>query len=233
MTDGATVATVAASACPRAGGGSCSYRPYTYPGRSRACAGFAAGTQAHTVPACRATVMPPPVDPVGLLALLTRVRAQRVAAGELAPERLHDVRAFKSCYAELGYLRRLAAAGRGDGGHEHAPAGHGPRGLASGVADRRRRGVGGPGSASPHCPPASGSPAVDGPIALADRHRPRRRGASHRARASRTAGRQCRGAAGRRASFKALAGSIREGAQHRVSDGYPHGRRPWTAAGCV
>jgi hypothetical protein len=50
-----------------------------------------------------------------VLALLTRVRAHRVAAGELAPGRLYDVRAFKSCYAELGYLRRLAAAGRAGG----------------------------------------------------------------------------------------------------------------------
>jgi hypothetical protein len=56
--------------------------------------------------------LPAPVEPVHLLALLTRVRAQRVAAGKLAPGRLYDVRAFKSAYAELGYLRRLAAAGR-------------------------------------------------------------------------------------------------------------------------
>jgi hypothetical protein len=56
--------------------------------------------------------LPPPVEPVQLLALLTRVRAQRVEAGELAPGRLYDVRAFKCCVAELGYLRRLAAAGR-------------------------------------------------------------------------------------------------------------------------
>jgi len=59
--------------------------------------------------------LPAPVEPVHLLALLTRVRAQRVAAGELAGERLYDVRAFKCAYAELGYLRRLAAAG-GAGG---------------------------------------------------------------------------------------------------------------------
>ena len=61
------------------------------------------------------TPMPEPVEPVHLLALLTRVRAQRVAAGELAGGRLHDVRAFKCAYAELGYLRRLAAAGRAGG----------------------------------------------------------------------------------------------------------------------
>ena len=59
--------------------------------------------------------MPPPAEPVQVLALLTRVRAERVAAGELAEERLYDVRAFKSAYAELGYLRRLAAAGRAGG----------------------------------------------------------------------------------------------------------------------
>jgi hypothetical protein len=59
--------------------------------------------------------MPSPVEAVHLLALLTRVRAQRVAAGQLALARLHDVRAFKTAYAELGYLRRLAAAGRAGG----------------------------------------------------------------------------------------------------------------------
>jgi hypothetical protein len=59
--------------------------------------------------------MPAPVDPVHLLALLTRVRAQRVAAGEINPARLYEVREFKDCYAELGYLRRLAAAGRAGG----------------------------------------------------------------------------------------------------------------------
>jgi hypothetical protein len=59
--------------------------------------------------------MPAAVEPVHLLALLTRVRADRVAAGQLAAARLHDVRAFKTAYAELGYLRRLAAAGRAGG----------------------------------------------------------------------------------------------------------------------
>jgi len=53
------------------------------------------------------TPLPGPVDAVHLLALQTRVRAARVAAGELAPRRLYDVRAFKSAYAELGYLRTL------------------------------------------------------------------------------------------------------------------------------
>ncbi|MGO9957866.1 MAG: hypothetical protein ACLP50_18165 [Solirubrobacteraceae bacterium] len=61
------------------------------------------------------TSMPGPVDAVHLLALLTRVRAGRVAAGELSARRRHDVRAFKTAYAELGYLRRLAAAGRHGG----------------------------------------------------------------------------------------------------------------------
>ena len=59
--------------------------------------------------------MPAPVEPAHVLALLTRVRAQWVAAGKLAPDRLYDVRAFKSAYAELGYLRRLAAGGRAGG----------------------------------------------------------------------------------------------------------------------
>ena len=53
------------------------------------------------------TPLPDPVDAVNLLALLTRVRAGRDTAGELSPERLYDVRAFKSAYAELGYLRTL------------------------------------------------------------------------------------------------------------------------------
>jgi hypothetical protein len=53
------------------------------------------------------TPLPAAVDAVHLLALLTRVRAARVAAGELSAERLYDVRAFKSAYAELGYLRTL------------------------------------------------------------------------------------------------------------------------------
>jgi hypothetical protein len=66
-------------------------------------------------PPVEPTSLPPPVDPVQVLALLTRMRAARVDAGELAPERLYDVRAFKCCYAELAYLRRLAAAGRAGG----------------------------------------------------------------------------------------------------------------------
>ena len=53
------------------------------------------------------TPRPDPVDAVHLLALQTRGRARRVEAGELSPQRLYDVRAFKSAYAELGYLRTL------------------------------------------------------------------------------------------------------------------------------
>ena len=53
------------------------------------------------------TPPPDPVDAVHLLALQTRGRARRVEAGELSPQRLYDVRAFKSAYAELGYLRTL------------------------------------------------------------------------------------------------------------------------------
>ncbi|MGI8412384.1 MAG: hypothetical protein ACR2LV_05530 [Solirubrobacteraceae bacterium] len=60
-------------------------------------------------------MLPAPVDAVALLALLTRVRAARVVAGELSPGREHDVRAFKCCVAELAYLRRLAAGGRHGG----------------------------------------------------------------------------------------------------------------------
>lgn len=59
--------------------------------------------------------MPAPVDREHLLALLTRVRAAKVAAGEIKPVRLYDLRTFKCCYAELEYLRRLAAAGRAGG----------------------------------------------------------------------------------------------------------------------
>lgn len=61
------------------------------------------------------TPMPAPVDAATILALQTRVRATRVATGEITTSRLYDVRAFKSVYAELEYLRRLAAAGRHGG----------------------------------------------------------------------------------------------------------------------
>jgi hypothetical protein len=51
--------------------------------------------------------MPGAVDAVHVLALQTRVRAARVAGGEISAARLYDVRAFKSVIAELGYLRTL------------------------------------------------------------------------------------------------------------------------------
>jgi len=66
----------------------------------------------------------PPVSPtplpaaptaVELLALLTRVRSVRVATGELGPTRLYDLRAWKTSWAELAYLRRLAGGGRHGG----------------------------------------------------------------------------------------------------------------------
>jgi hypothetical protein len=53
------------------------------------------------------TPLPPVVDAVHVLALLTRVRAARIAAGEISAGRLYDVRAFKCVVAELGYLRTL------------------------------------------------------------------------------------------------------------------------------
>ena len=53
------------------------------------------------------TPLPDPVDALVVLALLTRVRAARVAGGEISASRLYDVRAFKSAVAELGYLRTL------------------------------------------------------------------------------------------------------------------------------
>lgn len=59
--------------------------------------------------------MPAPISAEHALALLTRVRANQVAAGELTKRGLYDVRAFKSAWAELGYLRRLAAVGKTGG----------------------------------------------------------------------------------------------------------------------
>ena len=64
------------------------------------------------LPVLAPTAMPAAVEPMHLLALLTRVRRARVDCGELSVRRLYDVRAFKCAYAELGYLRRLAAGGR-------------------------------------------------------------------------------------------------------------------------
>ena len=51
--------------------------------------------------------MPAPVDELHVLALLTRVRQDRVDRGEIKALRLHDVRAYKCVLAELAYLRRL------------------------------------------------------------------------------------------------------------------------------
>jgi hypothetical protein len=59
------------------------------------------------------TPLPPVVDAVHVLALLTRVRAARIAAGELGAQRLYDVRAFKCVVAELGYLRTLVRRATG------------------------------------------------------------------------------------------------------------------------
>lgn len=59
------------------------------------------------------TPLPEPVDALVALALLTRVRAARVAGGEIKPERLYDVRAFKCVVAELGYLRTLTRRATG------------------------------------------------------------------------------------------------------------------------
>ena len=63
-------------------------------------------------PPVEATPLPAPPSAVEVLALLTRVRSVRVATGELNPGRLYDLRAFKTCWAELSYLHRLAAGGR-------------------------------------------------------------------------------------------------------------------------
>jgi hypothetical protein len=53
---------------------------------------------------------------VEVLALLTRSRTLRIALGELHPEHLYDLRTFKTCWAELGYLYRLAGDGKRYGG---------------------------------------------------------------------------------------------------------------------
>jgi hypothetical protein len=72
----------------------------------------AARTRAPCEPAAW-TPLPAPVDALVVLALLTRVRAARVAGGEISPERLYDVRAFKCVVAELGYLRTLTRRATG------------------------------------------------------------------------------------------------------------------------
>lgn len=59
--------------------------------------------------------MPAAVSAIDALALLTRVRGGQVDAGVLSPRALYDLRAFKTAWAELAYLRRLAAGGRTGG----------------------------------------------------------------------------------------------------------------------
>jgi len=86
--------------------------PQADPARAR---GLRRARSLLSCPVVEPSVLPAPVDAVVLLALLARVRAGRVAAGELSPGRVHDVRAFRCCLAELAYLRRLAAGGRHGG----------------------------------------------------------------------------------------------------------------------
>ncbi len=66
-------------------------------------------------PAVLPTPLPAAPTAVELLALLTRVRSVRVATGELGPTRLYDLRAWKTSWAELAYLHRLAGGGRHGG----------------------------------------------------------------------------------------------------------------------
>lgn len=63
-------------------------------------------------PPIERTPIPAPADAATVLALQTRVRAARIAGGELSPSRLHDLRAFKTAAAELAYLHRLAHTAR-------------------------------------------------------------------------------------------------------------------------
>ena len=63
------------------------------------------------------TPLPERPTDVEFLALLTRVRATRIATGELSwtgqpLKRLYDIRSFKSAWAEHAYIYRLAAGGR-------------------------------------------------------------------------------------------------------------------------
>jgi len=74
--------------------------------RTRRCA---------SCPPVTPTALPAAPTAVELLGLLTRVRSVQVAVGELDPTRLYDLRAFKTCWAELGYLHRLAGGGRHGG----------------------------------------------------------------------------------------------------------------------
>ena len=95
-------------------GACCGTRPSK--GRSCARARSAPRAQARAVPAGRADA-DAGAGRAGARAGAAdaRARASGSRPGELAPGRLYDVRAFKCCYAELGYLRRLAAAGRAGG----------------------------------------------------------------------------------------------------------------------
>jgi hypothetical protein len=62
------------------------------------------------------TAMPEPVEAVQLLALMTRARqAQHDRTGRPAQHFVCHVGAFKTAFAELGYYRRLAEAGRHGG----------------------------------------------------------------------------------------------------------------------
>ena len=87
----------------------------TVPGDPARARGLRRKRQLGPCPSPPATVLPTAPTLVEVLALLTRVRAVRVAVGELAATRLYDIRAFKTCAAELAYLHRLAAGGRHGG----------------------------------------------------------------------------------------------------------------------
>ena len=119
---------------------------------------------------------------------------------------------------------------RGNRGDQHATARCRARAAASGLADRRGGGVRGSRSPSPRGAQAPRRPAGDGLAAMADRHRPRRRGAPDRARAAAGARRERRGDAGCSRSPRALAGPLRPRAEHRVQDWDPQRRRPRAVA---
>ena len=137
-------------------------------------------------------------------------------------------------------LRRAgvsAAAGGGGargrhGGGEHAPAGRRAGGASSGLEDHRGgvRGSRPPSPCRPRGSPPARTAAGDGAPALADRRRPGGGGAPHGDRAASRAGAERRGAPGRRAQARALAGSLRPGAEHRVVDRDPQRCLPRTVA---
>jgi len=77
--------------------------------------GLRRGRRSAPCPPVTPTALPAAPTAVELLGLLTRVRSVQVAAGELDATRLYDLRAFKTCWAELGYLHRLAGGGRHGG----------------------------------------------------------------------------------------------------------------------